>query len=94
MPVLAKIYDRWHTRLLEQNVRVFLQARGGVNKGIRNTIEYNPKMFFSYNSGISATTEQVETQRQQDELLLTKLRNFQIVNGGQATTSIHVAIVF
>ena len=28
---LAAIYDRWGARLLEQNVRVFLQARGNVN---------------------------------------------------------------
>ena len=90
-PILAKIYDRWHTRLLEQNVRVFLQARGGVNKGIRNTIENNPRMFFAYNNGISATTEKVETRRQHNELLLTRLRNFQIVNGGQTTASIHAA---
>lgn len=90
-PILAKIYDRWHTRLLEQNVRVFLQARGGVNKGIRNTIENDPKMFFAYNNGISATTEQVETRREQNELLLTRLTNFQIVNGGQTTASIHAA---
>jgi hypothetical protein len=48
-PMLAAIYDRWHTRLLEQNVRVFLQARGSVNQGIRNTIENEPGMFFAYN---------------------------------------------
>ena len=29
---LARIYDRWGSRLLEQNVRVFLQARGNVNR--------------------------------------------------------------
>lgn len=40
--VLASIYDRWEARLLEQNVRVFLQARGNVNKGIRKTIEEDP----------------------------------------------------
>ncbi len=36
---ISDIYDRWTTRLLEQNVRVFLQASGGVNKGIRVTLE-------------------------------------------------------
>ena len=30
---LAEIYDRWGTRLLEQNVRVFLQARGKSIRG-------------------------------------------------------------
>ena len=36
--MLASLYEKWSTRLLEQNVRVFLQARGKVNKGIKNTI--------------------------------------------------------
>jgi AIPR protein len=57
---LAAIYDRWRARLLEQNVRVFLQARGGVNKGIRTTIEHDPEMFFAYNNGVTATAEAVE----------------------------------
>jgi len=39
---LAAIYDRWGPRLLEQNVRVFLQARSKVNKGIRNTLDSSP----------------------------------------------------
>jgi hypothetical protein len=88
---LSKIYDRWHARLLEQNVRVFLQARGSVNKGIRNTLENNPKMFFAYNNGITATTEGVKVRKKGNELSLTGLQNFQIVNGGQTTASIHAA---
>ena len=89
---LATIYDRWTSRLLEQNVRVFLQARGNVNQGIRRTIENNPEMFFAYNNGITATAESVETETRGGALLLTKMRNFQIVNGGQTTASIHAAM--
>ena len=63
--VLASIYDRWGARLLEQNVRVFLQARGNINKGIRATLENDPAMFFAYNNGISATAERVETKTAQ-----------------------------
>jgi hypothetical protein len=88
---LASIYDRWGSRLLEQNVRVFLQARGGVNKGIRNTIDNDPDMFFAYNNGITATAEDLITRESKDGLLLTGLRNLQIVNGGQTTASIHAA---
>ena len=88
---LAAIYDRWGARLLEQNVRVFLQARGGVNKGIRNTIENNPEMFFAYNNGVTATAEAVTTRGSGSALLLTGFKNLQIVNGGQTTASIHVA---
>ena len=88
---LAAIYDRWGSRLLEHNVRVFLQARGGVNKGIRDTIDNDPDMFFAYNNGITATAEGMTTRMSEDGLLLTGLRNFQIVNGGQTTASIHAA---
>jgi hypothetical protein len=88
---LAAIYDRWGARLLEQNVRVFLQARGNVNKGIRNTLENDSEMFFAYNNGITATAEAVETGREAGGLVIRALRNLQIVNGGQTTASIHAA---
>ena len=88
---LAAIYDKWGARLLEQNVRVFLQAKAGVNKGIRNTIENDPAMFFAYNNGLTATAEGITAERNESGLLLTALRNLQIVNGGQTTASIHAA---
>ena len=88
---LAAVYDQWGARLLEQNVRVFLQARGNVNKGIRNTLENDPDMFFAYNNGVTATAEAIETRESSGGLLLTGLRNLQIVNGGQTTASIHAA---
>ena len=89
--LLAAIYDRWGARLLEQNVRVFLQARNNVNKGIRNTLQNDPTMFFAYNNGITATAEDLVTVQRNGALLLTGLKNFQIVNGGQTTASIHAA---
>lgn len=91
-PMLAEIYDRWGARLLEQNVRVFLQARGNVNRGIRNTLESDPSMFFAYNNGVTATAEGVKTEEREGKLVLTRLRNLQIVNGGQTTASIHAAM--
>lgn len=90
--MLASIYDRWGARLLEQNVRVFLQARGNVNKGIRNTLENGPTMFFAYNNGITATAEAITTKEHGGQFVLAGLQNFQIVNGGQTTASIHVAM--
>ena len=89
--VLAKIYDRWGARLLEQNVRVFLQARGKVNRGIRATLETEPAMFFSYNNGITATAEEARIEDGGGRLLLRRLKNFQIVNGGQTTASLGAA---
>ena len=89
---LAEIYDRWGPRLLEQNVRVFLQARGKVNKGIRNTLVNEPSMFLPFNNGISATAEDVTTRTTSRGLEITHLTNLQIVNGGQTTASVHSAM--
>lgn len=88
---LASIYDRWGTRLLEQNVRVFLQARSNVNKGIKRTLENEPELFFSFNNGITATAEAVETEETENGTVITALENLQIVNGGQTTASVYAA---
>ncbi len=88
---LAEIYDRWGARLLESNVRSFLQARGNVNKGIRKTIMEEPQMFLAYNNGLAATAEGVELEQTADGLLLVSAENLQIVNGGQTTASLHAA---
>lgn len=85
---LAKIYEHYSGRLLEQNVRTFLQVKGGVNKGIRKTILDEPHMFFAYNNGISATAEAADFVERDKHVLLKQVRHLQIVNGGQTTASI------
>ena len=87
--VLYKIYEKYDARLLEKNVRAFLQARGGVNKGIRATILETPEMFLAYNNGISATAEKIELEDiNGNSCTIAGLSDFQIVNGGQTTASI------
>lgn len=86
--VLATLYEKFGARLLEQNVRTFLQARGNVNKGIRATILNEPRMFFAYNNGITATAQSVETGMTGSGLAVTKIADLQIVNGGQTTASL------
>jgi AIPR protein/Abortive infection phage resistance protein N-terminal domain len=88
-PILADLYEKYGERLLEQNVRTFLQFRGNINKGMRNTILNEPHMFFSYNNGLSATAEEVRMGANDTRLLAA--RNLQIVNGGQTTASIFTA---
>ncbi|MBP21319.1 AIPR family protein [Alcanivorax sp. IL3] len=88
---LAKLYDFYGARLLEQNVRNFLQVRSKVNKGIRNTLLNEPEMFLAYNNGISATAEEVYTESSTEGTSIVRLKNFQIVNGGQTTASIYSA---
>jgi len=88
--VLAGIYDRYGPRLLERNVRSFLQARGNVNKGIRKTIMEEPHRFFAYNNGISATADEIEfADNSNGKVNIRKIRNLQIVNGGQTTASLY-----
>lgn len=85
---LVNTYEKFGQKLFEQNVRTFLQFRGGVNKGLRNTIEHKPEMFFAYNNGITATASHIELDVNQN---IIKIVNFQIVNGGQTTSSIYAA---
>lgn len=85
---LAKIYKQYQQVLLEKNVRTFLQFKGKVNKGIRKTLRDSPDMFFSYNNGISTTASEVELREDNDNLYITRLYDWQIVNGGQTTASI------
>ncbi len=88
---LAAIYDKWGPRLLESNVRSFLQARGKVNRGIRDTIRDEPHMFFSYNNGLSATADAIQIKTEDKGSYLVQAENLQIVNGGQTTASLHAA---
>jgi hypothetical protein len=86
--LLASLYEKFGARLLEQNVRSFLQVRNKVNQGIRTTIVSEPKMFFAYNNGVTATAQGVETEQGDAGLEITKIRDLQIVNGGQTTASL------
>ena len=83
---IADLYDEYGARLLEANVRSFLQFRGKINKGIRKTIKTEPEYFFSYNNGLTATASDVEYDKSKQ--IITKINNLQIVNGGQTTASL------
>ncbi|HCY77494.1 MAG TPA: abortive phage resistance protein [Ignavibacteriales bacterium] len=88
---LANIYERFGSRLLEQNVRSFLQFSGKINKGIRNTIIKEPHMFLAFNNGLAATAEEVTLVNDENGrgIFISKVKDFQIVNGGQTTASIY-----
>lgn len=84
---LASLYERFGSRLLEQNVRSFLQFNGKINKGIRETIKTEPHMFFAYNNGLAATADHIELD--ESGHFISRINNLQIVNGGQTTASIY-----
>ena len=89
---LAKIYKKYQQVLLEKNVRTFLQFKGKVNKGIRKTLREEPDMFFSYNNGISTTASEIDVKEEDGSLYITRLYDWQIVNGGQTTASIAASL--
>ena len=87
--VLSDIYGQWQHRLLEQNVRAYLTSRGGVNRGMRETIRDEPDMFAAYNNGLCATASEAVVQVGHDGTpRLVRVDGFQIVNGGQTTASL------
>lgn len=87
--ILANLYRNYGTRLLESNVRAFLQQTGKVNIGIRDTIRFNPHMFLPYNNGLATTAQEVKTKINEDgHKVITAVKDFQIVNGGQTTASL------
>lgn len=87
--ILSRLYKEFSNELLESNVRAFLGQAGKFNKGIRDTIRSKPQMFLPYNNGITATAESVETKLLDNQLVITRLNDFQIVNGGQTTASLY-----
>lgn len=90
---LAEIYELYGPRLLELNVRSFLQARGKINKGIQETIANEPSRFFAYNNGVSMTAAKVKLVQIDGQPAIAKISDLQIVNGGQTTASLHYARV-
>ena len=86
--ILADIYDEYGSALLEGNVRSFLSTKVAVNKKIRETILSKPDRFFAFNNGISATALNVELADTPQGRFVTKVKDFQIINGGQTTASL------
>ncbi|MCA1054318.1 AIPR family protein [Rossellomorea aquimaris] len=94
--LLAKAYDKWGPKLVERNVRSFLQARGATNKGIRDTLknESEKDLFVVYNNGISSVARSgnlTPSSNGSHVFNIETLEGWQIVNGGQTTASIHKA---
>ena len=83
---LADMYEEYGTKMLEMNVRVFLSARGKINKGIKRTIKDEPEMFCAYNNGITVYSKNVEMSEKGEGLR--SATDFQIINGGQTTASL------
>ncbi|MFO1482349.1 MAG: AIPR family protein [Verrucomicrobiaceae bacterium] len=90
--LLHDLYDEHGSRLLELNVRSYLQAKGKINKGILETLRNDPQDFMAYNNGITVVAEKIVFGHLKDGRSgILELQGMQIVNGGQTTASIHRA---
>lgn len=86
--ILEDLYRRYSTRMLEKNVRSFLQFKG-VNQGIKDTIRKTPEYFIAYNNGITITAVGGNVIKKNGSATILSLKDFQIVNGGQTTATIY-----
>lgn len=86
--ILSELYKRYSSRLLEKNVRSFLQFKG-VNLGMRRTLNKEPEKFIAYNNGLTITASNQVVEFFDGRYFIKSLSDFQIVNGGQTTASIY-----
>lgn len=86
--LLADLFERYGSRLLEGNVRSFLGTKNSVNQDIKRTIQRTPEFFFAYNNGIAGTASSVTISQISGESFITEITDLQIVNGGQTTATI------
>lgn len=56
-------------------------------KGIEDS-DPEPDMFFAYNNGISTTAADIAIRKSENGMEITRIKDWQIVNGGQTTASI------
>lgn len=86
---LANLYRKESSRLLEKNVRSFLNFKVEANKEMRNTIRTSPEKFIAYNNGLTITGSSGNVISKNGRLFLQSIKDFQIVNGGQTTAGIY-----
>ena len=102
--LLASLYRKYGSKLLEGNVRSFLTTKKAVNKNIRGTILNHPDKFFVFNNGIAVTATDVTIEnvplpdnasgqgKNRTVSVIRKISNMQIINGGQTTASLASAL--
>ncbi len=86
--VLYYIYRLYGQRLMNLNVRSFLQLKTKINKGIQKTLLEEPERFFSYNNGIAVVVDSIELAHDKNGSYLASATGFQIVNGGQTIATL------
>ena len=80
---LLGAYSLYGTNLIEKNVRAYL-GKNKTNKGIEETIRECPNNFLAFNNGLVIVCSEVVA----DGNKILKIRDLQIVNGGQTTATL------
>lgn len=92
MPVaeVAVLMKNHGEKLLERNIRRYLGLHGNrVNEGIRATLSSNtPENFYFFNNGITLVCDKFTYNALQQGNFQIKVKNLQIVNGGQSCMTI------
>ncbi len=86
-----RIFSKHGDRLLEKNIRRFLGTKGNhINAQIQKTIldASANKDFFFLNNGVTIVASDIAFNALQDENHLVKLKNINIINGGQTCKTI------
>jgi len=86
--LIADLYFEHKSKLLENNVRLFLSTNRKANSEMRKSLQHKPNYFFSLNNGLSATAENILLQNDK----INRIIDFQIVNGGQTTATLDYAV--
>lgn len=89
--MLQELYRSHSTRLLEKNVRSFLQFKGA-NQKMKKTLIDEPQHFLAYNNGLTITAAEAVIEESNGVASIVALKDFQIVNGGQTTAGIYFAL--
>ncbi|NEQ29772.1 MAG: AIPR family protein [Leptolyngbya sp. SIO4C5] len=87
---IAALIERHGERLLERNIRRYLDLRGNrVNEGIRHTLTSNEKNnFYFYNNGVTLTCDSFSYNALQEGNYRVRVENLQIINGDQTCLTI------
>ncbi|MDI9348625.1 MAG: AIPR family protein [Candidatus Symbiobacter sp.] len=86
---IARIMADHKERLLDRNIRRFLGFKKNiVNTGIKETLIKEPQNFYYYNNGITIICNEMDYNKYQDNSHGVRLKNINIINGGQTCSTI------
>ena len=81
---------KFNDQIIEKNVRRYLgRKKSKYNESIVRTLQTEPELFFLYNNGITIIVDDTEIIEEFSDAKCYKLKNLQIVNGGQTVRAVY-----